>query len=103
MTVHLSLTGVGPIFQADVVTGDKHSLFPHHYSVMPHDCGYKVADGIGIRIRMESSHSGPRSISYGYGDVWVTGTLIAKEGEKVVISKNGERDLGLTLAKTARK
>lgn len=98
----LSLTGVGPIFQADVVTGDKFTILSHQYSVIPNDCGYKVEYNIGIRLRMEMARNG-QNTSYEFRDVSLSGTVIAKEGEKVVVSKNGDRELSLTLGKAKKK
>ncbi len=51
---------------------------------------------------MEMSKTGQHT-SYEFRDVSVTGTVVVKEGEKVVISKNGDRKLSLTLAKASKK
>lgn len=98
----LSLTGIGPIFQADVVAGDKFTILSHQYSVKPAGSGYKVEYSIGLRIRMEMAQTG-NSVSYEFRDVSVTGTVMVKEGERVVISKNGDRELALTLSKASKK
>lgn len=98
----LSLTGVGPVFQADVVTGDNFTILSHQYSVVPASKGYKVEYNIGLRIRMEMSKT-KQATSYEFRDVSVTGTVMATEGEKVVISRNGDRELALTLSKASKK
>ena len=97
--LNLSLTGIGPIFQADVVTDDAFTVLTHRYSVNPQEGGYRVEYTIGLRIRMEVPGNG-LGVNYEYRDVSVVGTVIAKEGKAVVISKNGDRELSLTLAKT---
>jgi hypothetical protein len=98
----LSLTGVGPVFQADVITGEEHTILSHQYAVKPDDGGYRVEYSIGLRIRMEASQNG-KVTNYEYRDVSVTGTAIVKEGEQVVISKNGARELSLTVGKASKK
>ena len=90
----LSLTGVGPVFQADVIAGEDRSILTHQYSVRPNDCGYRVEYSIGLRIAMEVSRNGQATVS---------GAAIAKEGERVVISKNGAHELALTLGKAGKK
>ena len=98
----LSLTGIGPVFQADVVTGEEHTILSHRYSVRPDDGGYLVEYSIGLRIRMEASQNG-KMTNYEYRDVSVIGTAIVKEGERVVISKNGARELSLMVGKAGKK
>ena len=94
----LSLTGVGPVFQADVLTGDEHTILSHQYSVKPQEGRYRVEYHIGLRVRFESSRNG-NTTNYEYRDVSMTGTILAKEAEKVVISKDADRELSLTLKK----
>ncbi len=94
----LSLTGIGPIFQADVVTGDTHTILSHSYSVKPNGSGYTVEYNIGLRIRMEVARSKQTS-SYESREVSLNGTVLLSEGAKVVISKNGVQELSLSVSK----
>lgn len=98
----LAMTGIGPIFRGDVVAGDSAAIVTHSYTVNPTETGYRVEYSIGLRIKVEHQAEGmPTSVEY--RDVIVTGTALAEEGKKLVIAKNGDHELTLTLGKAAAK
>ena len=98
----LSMTGIGPIFRGDVVAGDDPAIVTHSYTVTVVEGGYKVEYSIGLRLKFEQMVNGKVN-SVEYREVMVSGTAIAREGKRLVIAKNGENELGLTLGKTASK
>ena len=96
----LAMTGIGPIFRGDVVAGDDPAIVTHSYTVTVIEGGYKVEYSIGLRLKFEQMVNGKVN-SVEYREVMVSGTAIAREGKRVVIAKNGDNGLGLTLGKTA--
>lgn len=98
----LAMTGIGPIFRGDVVVGKGPTIVTHSYTVEPTEGGYKIEYSVGFRIKVEHKVD-DKVKSVEYRDVSVSGTVIAKEGKRLVISKNGEHELGLLVGKTNSK
>jgi hypothetical protein len=53
--------------------------------------------------RREGIARNGQNTSYESRDVYRSGTVVAKEGEKIVVSKNRDRELSLTLAKASKE
>ena len=51
---------------------------------------------------MEVARNG-QNTSYESRDVYRSGTVVAKEGEKIVVAKNRDRELSLTWAKASKE
>jgi hypothetical protein len=97
----LAMTGIGPLFRGDVVAGDDPAIVTHTYTVVTAGDGYKVDYSIGLRLQVEKKSDGRVNVEF--HDVVVTGTAMVEEEKTLVISKNGDRELSLTLSKTASK
>lgn len=97
----LSMTGIGPVFRGDLVAGDDPTIVTHTYTVVKSGEDYKVEYSIGLRLKVENKED--ERVNIEYRDVVVTGTALVKEGKRLVISKNGDRELALTLGKASSK
>ena len=73
----------------------------HSYTVVKSGEDYKVDYSIGLRLKVENKVD--ERVNIECRDIVVTGTALVKEGKRLVISKNGDRELGLTLGKASSK
>jgi len=96
--IDLSLTGLGPRFNAEQIIGADDSVLNCEYLVKESDEGFLVSYVLRVRLKTASSPT-----TYEFRDVSVTGNVLCKPGEPVVIVKNGEKTLQLTVTQEVDK
>ena len=99
--IDLSLTGVGPKFSADQVVKDD-TILICEYLVTETETGYKVAYVVSARIKMATNVSA-NSTNFEYRDVSVSGNALCTAGRPLVLVRNGEKPLQLTISKEVEK
>ena len=97
--IDFSLTGVGPQFHADQTIGANDTVLTCEYLVKESDEGFVVSYALGFRLKIASGGSS----TYEFRDVSVNGNVLCKPGEPVVIVKNGEKTLQLTVSQETEK
>ncbi len=98
--IDLSLTGLGPRFNADQMIAGNDSVMNCDYLVTESDQRFLISYTLVVRIKV-TSNPGPPNIEY--RDVSVGGTILCKPGEPVVIVKNGDKTLQITVTQEAEK
>lgn len=92
-TLDLLLAGAGPEFSADVFLPENSGLFNHRYTVRAAGERYRIEFSVNMRLPIETK-VGER-VSVEYRDLTLSGTVLLKQGETVVIARNGEDKLTL--------
>ncbi len=90
--IDLSLTGVGPKFAADQVINDD-TVLSCQYVVRKTETGYKVSYIVSTQMKV-STGSG----SFQYRDVPISGTVLCSLNQPVILVKNGQKPLQLTIS-----
>jgi hypothetical protein len=97
--IDLSLTGIGPRFNADQVVNDD-TVLHCQYVVSETESGYKVTYSVSGRIKVITQTT-QKSTNIEFQDVSISGTVLCLAGRPKVIVRNGSKPLQLTIIKDA--
>ena len=97
--IDLSLSGIGPSFNADQSI-DKDTILNCEYMVSETETGYKVTYRVSTRVKIATKTSADTT-TYEYMDVSVSNTVLCAEGRPQVLVLNGAKSLKLTITKEA--
>ena len=109
MGLDVELTGLGPLFSAEIVMPGEEkgtpptiiSLSATVSSVTPEK--YQVDYSIGARIAVATSHmskpGGPSTTNFEFRDVLLRGAALVTKGKSLTVSKISGKELKLTLSK----
>lgn len=100
--VDLSLTGLGPRFNADQMIAGNDTVMSCDYLVSETDRGFMVSYTLVVQVKAATSVNQGSTI-YNYRDVSLKGTVLCKAGEPVVIVKNGDKSLQLTVTQNSEE
>lgn len=100
--IDLSLTGLGPRFNADQMIAGTDSVMSCDYVVTESEQGFTVAYTLVVQMKVATSVNQGSTI-YNYRDVSLKGTILCKPGEPVGIVKNGDKTLHLTVSQEPEK
>lgn len=101
--VDLSLTGLGPRFNADQMIAGNDSVMSCDYLVSETDRGFMVSYTLRIRVRMGTNPGSPGPPNAEFRDLSLSGNILCKPGEPVVIVKNGDKSLQLTVTQNSEE
>jgi uncharacterized membrane protein len=97
--IDLSLSGIGPSFNADQAI-DKDTTLSCEYLVAETETGYKVTYRVSKRIKIATENSAGTT-KYEFMDVTLSNTVLCAEGRPLVLVLNGGKALKLTITKEA--